>query len=149
VVLNIYSYIKTKDLYQLRALANQTDETFLHCLQESKKDNKIRLAALIKKDYGIDVDIDSMFDCHIKRIHEYKRQLLNVFHIITLYNEILDNPNKLFVKRTIMFGGKAAPGYNAAKTIIKLINSVAKTVNENPIVSKFIKIVFFENYRVS
>jgi starch phosphorylase len=86
---------------------------------------------------------------HVKRIHEYKRQLLNVLHIITLYNEIIDNPNKNYVKRTIVFGGKAAPGYLVAKSIIKLINSVGKTVNAHPLVSKFIKVVFFENYRVS
>jgi len=138
------------DLMQLRKLDELADDPiFLGQLQQAKRENKMRLAALIKHDYDLDVNVDSIFDCHVKRIHEYKRQLLNVFHIITLYNEIRQNPSAKWVPRTIMFGGKAAPGYQIAKLIIKLVNAVAQKVNNDPIVSRIIKVLFFENYRVS
>lgn len=86
-----------------------------------------------------------MFDMQVKRIHEYKRQLLNVLHVITLYNRIKANPNGKFVPRTVMIGGKAAPGYHMAKKIIKLINSVGKVVNNDPIIDDRLKVVFLEN----
>jgi starch phosphorylase len=85
----------------------------------------------------------------VKRIHEYKRQLLNCLHIIHRYNEIKRNPDAGHVPRVVMFGGKAAPGYAMAKLIIKLINSVGKMCNEDPVVSQYLKVVYFENYRVS
>lgn len=139
------------DLTLLKALLKEeNDRGFLAELQNAKRENKMRLAAIIKKETGIDVAIDSMFDCHVKRIHEYKRQLLNIMHVIWLYNAIKKDPkNPQWIKRTIMFGGKAAPGYHMAKLIIKLINSVGNIINHDPVVSKFLTVVFFENYRVS
>lgn len=98
---------------------------------------------------GVTVDPSSMFDCHVKRIHEYKRQLLNVFHLITLYNRIKDNPGGDFVPRTVIFAGKAAPGYYAAKMIIKLINSVADTINRDKATRGILRAAFIPNYSVS
>jgi starch phosphorylase len=97
----------------------------------------------------VDVDPDSLFDVHVKRIHEYKRQLLNVLHVITLYHRIVANQKKKFVPRTIIFGGKAAPSYWKAKLIIKLITSVAEVVNRDPRVKGQLKVVFIPNYGVS
>jgi len=104
---------------------------------------------LIKQNCGVDVNVDSIFDVHVKRIHEYKRQLLNVLHIITIYNRLKANPNTKFVPRTIMFGGKAAPGYYMAKLIIKLILAVAKKVNNDEEIGDKLKVIFLENYNVS
>eukprot|EP00124_Ichthyophonus_hoferi_P001224 Ihof_evm4s59 gene=Ihof_evmTU4s59 len=138
------------DLYQLKKLEKFADDSeFLRQIQHAKRENKMQLAAIIKDDYNIDVNIDSIFDIQVKRIHEYKRQLLNVLHIITMYNDIKRNPNAQWVPRTIMFGGKAAPGYYMAKLIIKLINNIGKKVNNDPVVGKYLKVVYFENYRVS
>jgi starch phosphorylase len=114
-----------------------------------KKENKIRLAALIKKATGVIVDPDSMFDCQVKRIHEYKRQLLNVLHVITMYRRILTTPEADFVPRTVIIAGKAAPGYAMAKLLIKLVNSVADVINNDPIVKGRLKVVFLPNYSVS
>lgn len=114
-----------------------------------KQENKLKLAELLEKDYGIKVNPSSLFDIHVKRIHEYKRQLLNCLHIITLYNRIKRNPAAKFVPRTIMIGGKAAPGYYTAKKIIKLINAVANVVNNDPIVGDKLKVIYLENYRVT
>lgn len=116
---------------------------------EVKRANKVRLAGYIRAHNGIDVSPDSMFDCQTKRIHEYKRQLLNVLHVITRYNRIKANPGGVFAPRTVIFGGKAAPSYYMAKLIIKLINSVGAVVNGDPAVNSLLKVVFLGNYGVS
>lgn len=118
-------------------------------LYDIKRDNKVRLSNFIKRTQGIDVDPDSMFDVHIKRIHAYKRQTLNCLRIMALYNRLIENPNLDIVPRTFIFAGKAAPGYYLAKNIIELINSVANRINNDPRVNNIIKVVFMENYRVS
>jgi starch phosphorylase len=125
------------------------DKEFLENWRGSKWLNKKLFINHIETDYGIKINPDSMFDVQIKRFHEYKRQLLNVLHIITLYNRINDNPKADFVPRTIIFGGKAAPAYLAAKLIIKLINSIAEVVNNDKTVGDRLKIVFIKNYSVS
>ncbi|OAF68290.1 hypothetical protein A3Q56_03948 [Intoshia linei] len=135
------------DLQKLKAFVN--NEQFMSQVQEAKITNKKRLAKYIYENLDITVDPNSLFDIHVKRIHEYKRQLLNIFHAITLYNTILAHPNREFVARTIIMGGKAAPGYITAKLIIKLFNGVAKVVNNNPRTNCILKMVFIENYRVS
>lgn len=109
----------------------------------------MKLAEYIKTEYNIEVNPASMFDIQVKRIHEYKRQLLNCMHIINLYNRIKRDPNKPVTPRTIMIGGKAAPGYHMAKLIIKLINTVGHVVNNDPIIGDKLKVVYLENYRVS
>jgi starch phosphorylase len=113
-----------------------------------KRGNKARLAAIIKERTGVMPDPDSLFDVQVKRIHEYKRQHLNVLHIITLYNRIKKAPGQDIVPRTFIFGGKAAPGYFMAKLIIKLINSVAGVVNNDPDVAGRLKVVFFPDFNV-
>ena len=116
---------------------------------EIKRKNKVRLAKYIKEHNGIDVDPDSIFDVQVKRLHEYKRQLLNILHVMYLYNQMKANPNMDFYPRTFIFGAKAAAGYKNAKLTIKLINAVADVVNNDPVVKNRIKVVFIENYRVS
>uniref|UniRef100_A0A831UDA3 Alpha-1,4 glucan phosphorylase n=1 Tax=Geobacter metallireducens TaxID=28232 RepID=A0A831UDA3_GEOME len=138
------------DLYkltQLRPLAD--DPAFVARWLEVKRANKQRLAEYILKHNCIQVNVDSMFDCQVKRIHEYKRQLLNVLHAITLYNRIKANPDGNFVPRTIIFSGKAAPAYAIAKLIIRLINAVGEVVNNDPQVGDRLKVVFLANYSVS
>ncbi len=125
------------------------DKEFLENWRGSKWLNKKLLINLIEGDYGIKINPESLFDVQIKRFHEYKRQLLNVLHIITLYNRIKDNPKKDFVPRTIIFGGKAAPAYFTAKLIIKLINSIADVVNNDRTIGDKLKVVFIKNYSVS
>jgi starch phosphorylase len=138
------------DLDELRKLeAYSSDKGVLVALRKVKQENKMKLAEYLEKHLKVKVDPSSMFDVHIKRIHEYKRQLLNILHIITMYNRLKKNPNMPFTPRTIMIGGKAAPGYHTAKLIIKLFNSVAHVVNNDPVVGKRLKCVFLENYRVS
>ncbi len=116
---------------------------------EIKRQNKLRLAAYIKEHNGIDVDPDSIFDVQVKRLHEYKRQLLNIMHIMYLYNQLKANPQMYFYPTTFIFGAKAAAGYKTAKQTIKLINSVADMINNDPAVNQKMKVVFIENYCVS
>lgn len=116
---------------------------------EVKRLNKRRLAAYIRAEQGIEVSVDSIFDCQVKRIHEYKRQLLNVLHVISLYNRIRERRQELHVPRTVIIAGKAAPGYAIARMIIKLIHAVADVVNHDPRVDDQLKIVFLPNYNVS
>lgn len=125
------------------------DPNFQRNVARVKQENKLKLAAILEKDYGVKVNPASMFDIQVKRIHEYKRQLLNCLHIITLYNRIKKDPTANFTPRTIMIGGKAAPGYYVAKQIIKLICAVGNVVNNDPIVGDKLKVIFLENYRVT
>ncbi|MBI5233263.1 MAG: glycogen/starch/alpha-glucan phosphorylase [Deltaproteobacteria bacterium] len=138
------------DLFELEKLIPHADNhAFRHEWAKTKRKNKHVLAAFIFSETGIKVNCDSMFDVHIKRIHEYKRQLLNVLHIIAFYNRIKASPNRDFAPRTFIFSGKAAPGYKAAKDIIMLINSVADIVNNDPSTHDLLKVVFLANYNVS
>ncbi len=114
-----------------------------------KRENKERFAALVKAESGLTLNTDAMFDVQVKRLHEYKRQLLNVLHIIYLYQHMKEDPHFDFQPRVCLFGAKAAPGYHVAKRIIQLINSVAATVNSDPACKDRLQVAFLENYRVS
>ena len=138
------------DLYELKKLEQFIeDDNVLNRLTEIKFRNKQKLAEYIKETTGIDVNPHSIFDVQVKRLHEYKRQLLNVLHIMDLYNKLKENPLLDVEPRTFIFGAKAAAGYRRAKGIIKLINAVAERVNNDPDINGKIKVVFLENYRVS
>lgn len=127
-----------------------SDNYYVHeRLSQIKLNNKIKLAKFIKDTKGLIVDPNSIFDVHVKRIHAYKRQVLNCLRIMDLYNKIIDNPNLDIVPRTFIFGGKAAPAYHLAKNIIELINTIGEKINNDPRVQDKIKVVFLENYRVS
>jgi len=126
-----------------------TDKAFLRAVRESKDQNKVKLAQFLTEQYGVKVNPASIFDIQVKRIHEYKRQMLNCLHIITMYNRIKANPSGSFVPRTVMIGGKAAPGYHMAKQIIKLICAVGNVVNNDTVVGDRLKVIFLENYRVT
>lgn len=139
-----------RDLSQLKNLEQFVDDaSFRKKWREVKMHNRRMLIDYIKNENNIDVNPDSIFDVQVKRFHEYKRQLLNVLHVITLYNRIKDNPKLKIVPRTVIFGGKAAPAYYAAKMVIKLINSVADVVNNDPDVGDKLKVVFLKNYSVT
>ncbi len=138
------------DLTEMKKLIKYADsDEDLISLFEVKQANKKRLAKYIKEHNNIDVDTDSIFDVQVKRLHEYKRQLLNILHVMYLYNEIIADPTIDIYPRTFIFGAKASAGYRRAKAIIKLITSVAEVVNNDPCVKGRIKVVFIENYRVS
>ncbi len=124
------------------------DKAFREAWRRAKRDNKADLASLIKEKTGIIADPDSLFDIQVKRIHEYKRQHLNVLHIITLYNRIKRDPKIKMAPRTFIFGGKAAPGYFMAKLVIRLINAVGGVVNNDPDVKGRLKVVFLPNFNV-
>ncbi|MEY3446524.1 MAG: hypothetical protein RIR45_1279 [Pseudomonadota bacterium] len=134
-------------LEKLRALADDTE--FQNTFSLAKQNNKRRLAELIARSTGVLVDPQSLFDVQAKRIHEYKRQLLNVLHVITRYHRILAQPKANWVPRTVIFAGKAASAYAMAKLIIRLIHDVARVVNNDPRIGTLLRVVFIPNYRVS
>ena len=139
-----------KDANDLEKLLKyQDDATVLAKLQQIKRDNKVRLSNYIAKANGIKVDPDSIFDVQIKRLHEYKRQLLNVLHILYVYNQIKANPNGNWTPKTYVFGAKASAGYIRAKQIISLIVATSNFINNDPDVRDKLKVVFIEDYRVS
>ena len=136
-------------LDRLRALESYgEDASFLARWRAVKRANKMRLADYVTARTGVDLDPDWLFDIQVKRIHEYKRQHLNVLHIVTLYHRLKNDSNLQIAPRAFIFGGKAAPGYFMAKRIIKLINAVAETVNGDPEVNRFLKVVFVPNFNV-
>ena len=138
------------DLSNIKKLSVYVDDE--KCQQEFmniKYQNKIRLAKYIKEHNGIDVDPRSIFDVQVKRLHEYKRQLMNILHVMYLYNQLKDKPNMDIVPRTFIFGAKAAAGYKRAKLTIKLINNVANVINNDKSIGGKLKVVFIEDYRVS
>jgi len=139
-----------RELSELKGLEKfAEDKDFQETWQQAKWLAKSQLQRYVKKRMGFDLNVDSMFDVQVKRMHEYKRQLLNVLHAIVIYNRIKKNPDGNYVPRTKIFGGKAAPGYFVSKQIIKLINAVSKKVNCDPQVSKYLNVFFFPNYSVS
>lgn len=139
-----------KNLEELRQLETWSDNpSFCQRWHQIKQENKQDLAAYILHHQGIEVDANSLFDIQVKRIHEYKRQVLKVLHIITLYNRIKNNPDLEIQPRTFIFAGKAAPGYFMAKLTIKLINSVAQVVNHDPHIGDRLKVVFLRNFSVT
>lgn len=140
----IYDASKLQDL-----LKYKDDASVLENLQKIKHDNKVRLAALLKKTQNQIVDPDSLFDVQVKRLHEYKRQHLNALHILTLYQWLLDNPNADFQPQTFFFGAKAAPGYYFAKEIMQFIISLGEQINNDERVNKKLRVIFVENYCVS
>ena len=138
------------DLSQIKKLAVYADDELSRQeFMQIKYQNKLRLAAYIKEHNGVDVDPRSIFDVQVKRLHEYKRQLLNILHVMYLYNQIKAHPDMDFYPRTFIFGAKAAAGYRRAKLTIKLINNVADVINNDKSIDGKIKVVFIENYRVS
>ncbi len=138
------------ELQQLRQLeAFADDPEFQQSWRSVKRLKKVQLANWLKQNSGISIDPESLFDVQIKRIHEYKRQLLNILQVIYLYNQMLEHPELPFVSRTFLFGGKAAPGYYMAKLIINLANDVARVVNHDPAMQDRLKVVFVPNYNVS
>ncbi len=138
------------DLSHMQELAIYADDKQAQYeFMQIKYMNKVRLAEYILEHNGIEVDPRSMFDVQVKRLHEYKRQLLNILHVMYLYNQLKQNPGMEFTKRTFIFGAKAAAGYKTAKLTIKLINAVADVINNDPFIDDKIKVVFIEDYRVS
>jgi starch phosphorylase len=138
------------DLEEIGRLAGAAeDPEFRRQFRAVKHQNKVRLAAEILRRTGIEVRVDSLFDVQVKRIHEYKRQLLNLLHVVTRYRRLLDEPQAPCVARTVIFAGKAAPGYVMAKAIIKLINNVARTINADERVRDKLRVVFLPDYDVS
>ena len=139
-----------RDLEQLRGLEKYADDSaFRQEFQRVKRSNKVCLAALIREQTGQSVDPDSLFDVQVKRLHEYKRQLLNAMHILTLFYRLKANPQLDIVPRTFIFGAKAAPSYSLAKLIIKLINTLGSVINHDPDVAGRLKVIFLPDYNVS
>jgi starch phosphorylase len=139
-----------KDLFELSKLREfKEDPEFAAAFRAAKRRNKIRLAQRLLHDTGVAVHPDALFDMQVKRIHEYKRQLLNVLHVIVRYNQIRAHPEEDWVPRVAIFAGKAASAYKMAKTIIRLIGDVAQTINRDPVVGDRLKVVFVPNYGVS
>ncbi len=137
------------DLFRLRGLEQFLDEpSFRQEWRDIKRSNKARLARYIHSVAGVELNPDWMFDVQVKRIHEYKRQHLNVLHIVALYHRLKQNPELSIPQRAFIFGGKAAPGYFMAKRIIKLINAVGETINADPEVNRFLKVAFVPNFNV-
>ncbi|XP_078145004.1 glycogen phosphorylase, brain form [Centroberyx gerrardi] len=138
------------DLQQLRKLLDFVDdEGFIRDVAKVKQVEEQRSRPFLQQQQQIQINPESLFDVQVKRIHEYKRQLLTCLHAVTLYNRIKKDPSKQFVPRTVMIGGKAAPGYHMAKLIIKLITSVGQVINNDPAVGDRLKLIYLENYRVS
>ncbi|MEE2642807.1 MAG: glycogen/starch/alpha-glucan phosphorylase [Planctomycetota bacterium] len=138
------------NLEKIESLARYADDSgFREKWRQVKIENKKRLSDYIRKSTGVEFDTAALFDTQVKRIHEYKRQLLNVLHVIHLYDRICSGQTEGLVKRCVLIGGKAAPGYHVAKLIIKLINAVASKVNAEPLANDWLKLVFLPNYRVS
>lgn len=138
------------DLPKISGLAVYADDPKAQAeFMNIKYQNKVRLAKYILEHNGIEVDPRSIFDVQVKRLHEYKRQLLNILHVMYLYNKIKEHPEMPFYPRTFIFGAKAAAGYRRAKATIKLINSVADVINNDDSIKGKLKVVFIENYRVS
>ena len=138
------------DLGQLKRLETLAEQpAFRECFRAVKRENKARLARLIHERVGVDVPVDAMFDVQVKRMHEYKRQLMNVLHVVTRYNRIREGRTDGMVPRTVIFSGKAAPGYAFAKLVIRLIHAVADVVNNDPAIGEWLKVVFIPNYNVS
>jgi starch phosphorylase len=139
-----------RDLTQLKELQPLlANEKMITGFQQAKLFNKRRLAAWVKSHMDLEIPTDALFDVQVKRIHEYKRQLLNVLHVVTRYLHIVNNPDAAVVPRVVVFAGKAASAYHMAKLIIRLINDVAKVVNNDPRVGNKLKVVFIPNYSVS
>ncbi|XP_061595800.1 glycogen phosphorylase, muscle form [Cololabis saira] len=139
-----------RDLDQLQGLRKfVNDDAFIRDIAKVKQENKMKFAAHLEEHYKVKINPNSMFDIQVKRIHEYKRQLLNCLHIITYYNRIKKEPNKQWTPRTVMIGGKAAPGYHTAKMIIRMITAIGEVVNHDPVIGDRLKVIFLENYRVT
>ncbi|XP_051257129.1 glycogen phosphorylase, muscle form isoform X1 [Dicentrarchus labrax] len=139
-----------RDLDQLQSLRKYVnDEAFIRDIAKVKQENKLKFSVHLEEHYKVKINPNSMFDIQVKRIHEYKRQLLNCLHIITYYNRIKKEPNKQWTPRTVMIGGKAAPGYHTAKMIIRLITAIGEVVNNDPVIGDRLKVIFLENYRVT
>ena len=139
-----------KDINLLHELEPYADDaSFKEKFAQVKYFNKLRLTDRVRRMQGVEINPDSLFDAQAKRLHEYKRQLMNALGILMFYNEIVEHPDRAYLPRTYIFGAKAAPGYHRAKLTIKLINAIADLVKKHPVASKYINVVFLENYCVS
>ncbi|MFP4460003.1 MAG: glycogen/starch/alpha-glucan phosphorylase [Candidatus Zixiibacteriota bacterium] len=139
-----------KDLYELKKIEKYIDDDkFRKEFKAARKQKKDELYDYIEDEYDVKINRDSLLDVQVKRLHEYKRQLMNAMHVIHIYNTIKDNPNGDFTPRTVIFAGKAAPGYYMSKMIIKLINSISNVINNDPEIGDKLKVIFLKNYSVS